>query len=63
VRLEQYPLTEVLADYCDGKAFDAFVNLFEKSDCAHVAAFRLALAERFADLNADEVDEFKRGEQ
>lgn len=57
-KLSMYPLSEVVTDYgTDPKPLAALLAVIEKSDCPHVAAFRLALAERYADSNADEVEE------
>lgn len=55
-----YPLAEVFTDYVtEPKCIDAFMTLIEKSDCPHAAALRKAIAERFADSNADEVEEMQ----
>lgn len=55
-----YPLAEVVADYVtETKPMDALMTLIEKSDCPYVAALRLAIAERFADVNAEEVEEMQ----
>lgn len=61
--LEQYPLTEVIEDYLGyDQPLAALMAVFEKSDCPLVQKFREAIAERFADANADEVEDFKRSE-
>lgn len=58
-RIDMYPLTEVITDYGTDKGpLAALIAVIEKSDCPLVAAYRLALAERFADSNADELEEF-----
>ena len=58
--IAQYPLTEVLVDYgTDPFPLKALIEVIEKSDCPLVAAYRQRLAEHFADLNADEVENFK----
>ncbi len=55
-----YPLTEVFSDYgTEPKLMAALMAVIEKSDCPLVAAYRLAVAERFADANADEVEEMQ----
>ena len=61
--IEQYPLTEVLVDYgTDPFPLKGLIEVIEKSDCPLVAAYRQRLAEHFADLNADEVENFKSEE-
>lgn len=56
-RIDQYPLSEVIVDYgTEPKCMDALMAVIEKSDCPLVAAWRMAIAERFADSNADEVE-------
>jgi hypothetical protein len=51
-------LQEIFADsVCYPKAIDALMVAIEKSDCPHVAAFRKAVADLYADQWADEVDE------
>lgn len=55
-----YPLAEVFSDYgTEPKLMAALMAVIEKSDCPFVAAYRLAVAERFADANADEVEEMQ----
>ena len=55
-----YELLEVYCDYGTdkGPTLDAFVAMIEKSDCPLVAAWRMAVAQRFSDQNADELEEF-----
>ena len=53
-----YPLVEVVKDYgTDVPCLEALMTMVEKSDCPYVAAWRLAIAERFAEANAEEVEE------
>lgn len=53
-----YKLSEVVTDYCTEPApLQALMAVLEGSDCPLVAKWREAMAERFADANADEVDE------
>ena len=53
-----YQLLEVVKDYgTDPKPLQALMAVLEGSDCQLVAKWREAMAERFADSNADEVDE------
>jgi hypothetical protein len=55
-----YPLVEVFSDYgAEPKLMAALMAVIEKSDCPLVAAYRLAVAERFADAHADEVEEMQ----
>jgi hypothetical protein len=62
--IESYPLTEVIEDYMGyDKPMEALMAVFEKSDCPLVAKLREAIAERFADANADELEAFKAGEE
>jgi hypothetical protein len=62
-QLDKYPVTEVIEDYLGyDKPLLALFEAFEKSDCPFVAKFREALAESFADHNADEVEELRRTE-
>ena len=57
--IDLYPLTEVITDYGTDKGpLDALIAVIEKSDCPLVAAYRMALAERYSDANADELEEF-----
>ena len=53
-----YQLVEVVPDYgTEPKPLQALMAVLEGSDCPLVAKWREAMAERFADANADEVDE------
>ncbi len=62
-KLALYPITEVLSDYgTDKKPLEMLLAVLEKSDCPLVAAYRLALAERYADAWADDVEDL-RGEE
>ena len=62
--IEAYPLEEVISDYCNYEGpLEALISVFEKSDCPLVAEFRKAVAERFADSQADEVEEFNAGDE
>ena len=58
-RIAIYPLNEVVTDYgADPKPLAALMAVLEKSDCPLVQAYRVALAERYADAWADDVEEF-----
>lgn len=60
--VDQYPVTEIVVDYgTDSKPLEALLAVLEKSDCPLVQKYREAIAERFADSNADEMEEFKAG--
>ena len=53
-----YKMVEVVTDYgTEPKPLQALMAVLEDSDCPLVAKWREAMAERFADANADEVDE------
>ena len=53
-----YQLLEVVKDYgTDPKPLQALMAVLEGSDCQLVAKWREAMAEHFADVNAEEVDE------
>ena len=53
-----YQLVEVVTDYgTEPKPLQALMAVLEGSDCQLVAKWREAMAERYADANADEVDE------
>lgn len=57
-KVAMYPLAEVVTDYGTEKApLAALMAVLEKSDCLLVAEWRMALAARFADSNADNVEE------
>ena len=57
--IDAYQMLNVVQDYgTDPKPLAALLAVLEKSDCPLVAAYRMALAERYADAWADEVDEF-----
>lgn len=52
-----YQLVEVVTDYgTEPKPLQALMAVLEGSDCQLVAKWREAMAERYADANADEVD-------
>ena len=56
--IDAYQLLEVVKDYgTDPKPLQALMAVLEGSDCPLVAKWREAMAERYADANADEVDE------
>ena len=58
-RIDSYPLVEVITDYGTDKGpLAALIAVIENSDCPLVAAYRMALAERYSDANADELEEF-----
>ena len=53
-----YPMVEVVTDYgTEPKPLQALMAVLEGSNCPLVAKWREAMAERYADANADEVDE------
>ena len=53
-----YKMVEVVTDYgTEPKPLQALMAVLEGSDCPLVAAWRAAMAESYADANADEVDE------
>ena len=53
-----YKMVEVVTDYgTEPKPLQALLDVLCGSDCPLVAKWREAMAERFADSNADEVDE------
>lgn len=53
-----YQLVEVVTDYgTEPNPLQALMAVLEGSDCPLVAKWREAMAERYADANADEVDE------
>ena len=57
-KVAMYPLSEVVTDYGSEKApLAALLAVLEKSDCLLVAEWRMALAARFADSHADDVEE------
>lgn len=59
-KIMPYMLEDVVIDYgTEPKCVEVLMTLIEKSDCPHVAAWRMAIAERFADSNADEVEEMQ----
>ena len=56
-KVAMYPLSEVVTDYVSEKApLAALLAVLEKSDCLLVAEWRMALALRFVDAHADEVE-------
>ena len=58
MRIAMFPLAEVVTDYgAAPKPLAALMAIIEKSDCPLVAKWREAMAEHFADVNAEEVDE------
>lgn len=55
-----YPLVEVFTDYvAERECIEAMMAMVEKSDCPLVAAWRSAIAARFADAHADDVEELQ----
>lgn len=53
-----YKMVEVVTDYgTEPKPLQALMAVLEGSNCPLVAKWREAMAERYADANADEVDE------
>lgn len=60
--IDAYQLLEVVKDYgTEPKPLQALMAVLAGSDCPLVAAWREAMALRFADANADEVDEVING--
>ena len=60
--IDQYPVSDIVVDYgTDSKPLEALLAVLEKSDCPLVQKYREAIAARFADSNADEMEEFKAG--
>ena len=58
VKVASYPMDDVVTDYgTEPKPLQALLAVLCGSDCPLVAKWREAMAERFADANADEVDE------
>lgn len=56
--VDAYKLSEVVTDYgTEPKPLQALMAVLEGSDCPLVARWREAMAERYAEANADEVDE------
>jgi altronate dehydratase len=57
-KIDSYPVAEFINDYGTDKGpMEALMAVLAKSDCALVQAYRVAIAERFIDLWADEVAE------
>ena len=65
-QIAMYPVTEVLTDYGTDtishvkgikSPMDALLDVITKSDCPLVQAYRVALAERYADAWAEDVVE------
>lgn len=56
--LRAYPLVEVVTDYGTdkGPVLTALMDVLEGSSCPFVATYRKALADKFADSWADEVE-------
>ena len=60
--IEAYQLLEVVKDYgTEPKPLQALMAVLAGSDCPLVAKWREAMAQAFADANADEVDEVING--
>ena len=58
-KIAAYPFSEVVADYgVDDLPLAALMAVLAGSDCPLVAAYRAALAERFEDAQADELEGF-----
>lgn len=58
--ISMYPISEVVTDYGTDKGpLQALLTVLAGSDCPLVAKYRQALAERYADAWADDVEEFK----
>lgn len=59
--IEAYALADVVADYvAEPNPMAALMAVIEHSDCPHVAAYRLALAQRYAADWANKLEEFKQ---
>ena len=57
VRVAAYPLEDVVSDYgVEPQCMPTLMAMIEQSDCPYVAAWRAAIALRFAEANADDVD-------
>ena len=55
-----YQLKDIVADYgVATECLDALMAVIERSDCPLVATWRMAIAKRFADAHADDVEEFQ----
>jgi hypothetical protein len=55
--IAKYSAAEAIEDYLGyDKPLAALFEVIEKSDCPHVAALRLAIAEEFSRHNAEELD-------
>lgn len=62
VRVAGLPIAEVVTEYgTDPKPHQALIAVLAGSDCPLVAKWREAMAQAFADSNADEVDEVLNG--
>ena len=60
--IDAYQLLEVVNDYgTEQKPLQALMAVLAGSDCQLVAKWREAMAQAFADSNADEVDEVING--
>ena len=58
-KLAAYPLTEVVTDYGTDKGpLQALMEVLEASTCPLVAEYRTALAKRYSDSWADDVEAF-----
>jgi hypothetical protein len=58
-KLGAYPVAEVVTDYGTDKGpLQALLAVLAGSDCPLVAKYREALAQRYADSNADSVEDF-----
>ena len=62
VKVASYPMDDVVTDYgTEPKPLQALMAVLAGSDCPLVAKWREAMAERFAEANADDVDEVLNG--
>lgn len=62
VKVANYPMDDVVTDYgTDPNPHKALMAVLAGSDCPLVAKWREAMAQAFADANADEVDEVING--
>lgn len=58
-KLAAYPVAEIVNDYGTDKGpLQALLAVLAGSDCPLVAKYREALAERYVDANANDVEEF-----
>jgi hypothetical protein len=60
-KVDNYQLEEIINDYItEPKPFNSLIESLKHSNCPYVAKLRESIAESFSDMNADEMEEFKR---